>query len=61
MVVNYSISACLIRVAIGAAAIAIYDVTIIADFTWLDNTVSAAANGDAYRLVGSTDLPCRAI
>jgi hypothetical protein len=44
-------------VAIGAATIAIANVAIVADFTWLDNTVSATADVNAYRLIGSTDLP----
>jgi len=45
----------------AAGGLAINNVAIVADFTRLDNTVSAAANIDTYRLNGSTDLPSWAI
>lgn len=54
--VDNPISTRLVRVAIGATAVTIEDVAVVADFAALDNTVTAA-DVYAYRLIGSADLP----
>lgn len=56
MFVDYPISACLIRVAIGAAAITIHDVAVIANLARVDNTIATTAGVDTYILLCSADL-----
>lgn len=60
-IVNNSITTCFVRFAISTTPVTISDIAVVADFTGLDNTVATAADVNAYRLTGSTDLPGRAI
>jgi hypothetical protein len=54
--VNNAIPACLVRLAVSATAVGVYDVSIIAGFTWIDNAIAAAIDVNAYILRGGAFL-----
>jgi len=50
--VDHSVSACLVGCAVQTAAISAYHISIIANLTLVDDTITTAADVDANRLVG---------